>query len=150
MGHSNLSDALSELIAFDARGRALWPVKHLEEMLGDPLSKFGVECDSSPETRSARELLEQANPSIELLIAIKDLAKRRSKDLFPPEIGLLLYYGSIAAAMVRCGRRISKLPIDDLRNGFTWAIKQPWVSESICELFRQALSKVSGGQNWRE
>jgi hypothetical protein len=147
---STLSDALSELIAFDSKGRAIWPAKHLEMMLAEPLGKFGIECDSAPETRSARELLEHPNPSLALLIAIKDLAKRRSKDLLPPEMALLLYYGSIAAAMVRCGQRISKLRDEDLRNGFTWAIKQPWVAENICELFRQASAKLIPQQNWRE
>jgi hypothetical protein len=147
---STLSDALSELIAFDSKGRAVWPAKQLETMLWEPLGKFGVQTNSSPETRSARELLEHPTPSIELLIAIKGVAKRHSKDLLPPEMALLLYYGSIAAAMVRCGQRITKLRDDDLRNGFTWAIKQPWVPENIRELFRAALAKSSSGQKWRE
>jgi len=147
---TNLSDALSELIAFDAQGRAIWPARQLAEMLGEPLAKFGGKLVAPAEIRTVRELLEHPNPPIELLVSVKDLSKRRPKDLFPPEMALLLYYGSIAAAMVRCGQRISKLRDEDLRNGFSWAIKELWVPEKVCELFRQAISKLGGGQKWRE
>lgn len=146
---SELSDALSELIAFDSKGRAIWPAKQLEQMLWEPLGKFGVKSNLAPETRSARELLEHPAPSIELLIAIKTVAKCHPRDLLPPEMSLLLYYGSIASALVRCGQRITKLPDEDLRNGFTWVIKQPWVPEGICELFRQATAKLGQTDIWR-
>ena len=147
---TNLSDALSELIAFDAQGRAIWPARELAEKLEEPLSKLGGDFFSKDENLSVRQLLEDANPPIDLLTAAKNLSKRRPRDLFPPEMALLLYYGSIAAAMVRSGQRISKLRDDDLRNGFTWAVKQPWVPESVCELFRKGLSKLGAGQKWRE
>jgi hypothetical protein len=142
---TNLSDALSDLIAFDAQGRAVWPAKELERMLGRQVGEFL----KSEQSGSVRELLESSDPSIEVLIELKNLAKRRPKHLFPPEMALLLYYGTIAAAMVKCAERITKLRDEDLRDGFTWAIKQPWVPEEICELFRQATSKLGGGQ-WRE
>jgi len=147
---SSLSDALSELIAFDARGRAVWPARQLDEMLGEPLTKFGLRLQPPMADLTLRQLLEQPNPPIDLLLEVKNLSKHSPKGLFPLEMILLLYYGSIAAAMTRCGRRITKLPDEDLRNGFTWAIKQPWVPENICELFRQATSKLGSGQKWRE
>ncbi|HEV8291073.1 MAG TPA: hypothetical protein VGP94_04095 [Tepidisphaeraceae bacterium] len=150
---TNLSDALSELIAFDAQGRAIWPAKQLEMMLQQPLADFEILLQIQTPIGSVRELLEHANPPIDLLMAVKELSKRHRKDQrsnLPPEMALLLYYGSIAAAMVRCGQKISKLRDDDLRNGFTWAIKEQWVPEKVCELFRQALSKLSGAQKWRE
>jgi hypothetical protein len=147
---TNLSDALSELIAFDAQGRAIWPARELAAKLEEPLTKLGGESVGSQEIRTARELLEHPGPPVELLWAVKELSKRRPRDVFPPEIALLLYYGCIAAAMVRCGQRITKLPDDDLRNGFTWAIKEEWVPERVCDLFRQALPRLSGGQQWRE
>jgi hypothetical protein len=142
---TNLSDALSELIAFDAQGRAVWPAKELAAMLGREVGEFL----KNEQSGSVRELLETPNPSIEILIELKNLAKRRPKHLFPPEMALLLYYGTIAAAMVRCGERITKLGDEHLRDGFTWAIKQPWVPESICDLFRTASLKVGSAQKWR-
>ena len=147
---TNLSDALSELIAFDAQGRAVWPAKELEAMLGQPLADFGEQFSNQHDIRSVRELLEHSNPPMELLLDVKTLAKRRPRNLFPPEMALLMYYGSIAAAMVRWGKRITKLRDEDLRNGFTWGITQPWVPEKICDLFRQAISQLSGAQNWRK
>jgi len=147
---TNLSDALSELIAFDAQGRAIWPARELAAKLEEPLTKLGGDFFARQENRSARQLLEDANPPIELLTAVKDLSKRRPRDLFPPEMALLLYYGSIAAAMVRCGKRITKLRDEDLRNGFSWAIKERWVPEKICELFRQGIFQLSGAANWRK
>jgi hypothetical protein len=146
---TNLSDALSELIAFDAQGRAIWPAKELTAKLDEPLEKIDQKLVGSLEIRTVRELLEHANPPMALLISLKDLSKRRPRDLFPPEMALLLYYGSIAAGMVRCGKKITKLPDEDLRNGFSWAIKEQWVPEKICELFRQGISKLNSGQNWR-
>ena len=142
---TNLSDVLSELIAFDAQGRAVWPAQELEAMLGRAVGEFL----NNNQSASVRELLESANPSIQLLIELKNLAKRRPRNLIPPEMALLLYYGSIAAAMVRCGARITRLRDEDLRNGFSWAIKQPWVPEKICAVFREGLLRLSGGQ-WRE
>jgi hypothetical protein len=147
---TNLSDALSELIAFDAQGRAVWPARELAGKLEEPLSQLSGDLNCLNEIQTVRELLEHPNPPIEMLMRLKDLSKRRPTDLFPPEMALLLYYGSIAAGMVRCGKSITKLRDEDLRNGFTWTIKQPWVPESICELFRRALSQLSGGQKWRE
>jgi len=147
---TNLSDALSELIAFDAQGRAIWPARELAAKLEEPLSKLGGELNFSSEILTVRELLEHLSPPIELLIRVKDLSKRRPRDLFPPEMALLLYYGSIAAAMVRCGKRITKLRDEDLRNGFSWAIKERWVPEKICELFRQGIFQLSGAANWRK
>ena len=87
---TNLSDALSELIAFDAQGRAIWPAKELAAKLEEPLNRFGGELNCSKEIQTVRELLEHPNPPIELLIRVKDLSKRRPRDLFPPEMALLL------------------------------------------------------------
>jgi len=147
---TSLSDALSELIAFDAQGRAIWPAKELAAKLEEPLEKLGEELRCSSEVQTARQLLEDSNPPIELLLAVKDFSKRPRRGLFPPEISLLLYYGTIAAAMVKCGKRITTLRDDELRNGFSWAIKEQWVPEKICELFRQAMGKLGSGQKWRE
>ena len=147
---TDLSGALSELIAFDAQGRAVWPAKELEGMLGRAVGELGGDFPIHNEIRSVLELLEHPDPPMEMLVGMKSLAKLRPRQLFPPEIALLLYHGSIAAALVRCGKRISKLPDEDLRRGFTWAIKQPWVPESVCRLFREALGKLSTGQKWRE
>ncbi len=156
---TNLSDALSELIAFDAEGRAIWPAKQLEAMLREPLGIHGGESlqqllsQAKPPIHSVQELLEHPNPPLELLKAVKDLSKRHKADrqsVLSPEMGLLLYYGSIAAALVRRGQRITRLRDDDLRNGFTWVIKQSWAGEQVRELFRQALRKLTGGQHWRE
>jgi len=145
----NLSDALSELIAFDARGRAIWPAKELAAKLDEPLEKLGGEFVAQGEIKTLRELLEHPSPTVELLLAVKNLSKRRPRGLFPPEMALLLYYGSIAAAMVHCGKRITKLRDDDLRNGFSWAIKEQWVPESVRELFREGILRLNTSQNWR-
>jgi len=143
---TTLSDALSELIAFDAQGRAVWPAKELERMLGRQVGEFL----KTEQSGSVRELLESSNPSVEVLVELKNLAKRRPKHLFPPEMAMLLYYGTIAAAMARCGERITKLRDEDLRDGFAWGIKQPWVPEGICELFRQANAKLNSSEKWRQ
>ena len=154
---SELSDALSELIAFDREGRAIWPARQLEEMLLTPLGEHAgaklkkLMAEANPPITSAKDLLEHRAPSVELLAGVKDLAKRLKIDragTIAPEMSLVLYYGSIAAGLVRCGVRISKLRDEDLKNGFTWVITQQWVGESMREVFREGLRKLTAGP-WR-
>ena len=42
----------------------------------------------------------------------------------PGEVASVLYYASIASALARLGRRITRLPDADLRRGLLWAREQ--------------------------
>ena len=63
----------------------------------------------------------------------------------PRDIATMLYFACAAAALVRCGERITRLDDTKLREGLEWAIAQSWLDGTSRELFTAAL-KVSGAK----
>ncbi|MCY2950638.1 MAG: hypothetical protein NTU53_01515 [Planctomycetota bacterium] len=128
------SDLLTQLIAFDADGRAICPADALRQHL-------------------RHDLLHHPNPPIDLLRRTKDFAKLNYADPhspLAPEICLLLYYGCIAAALLRLNQLITHLPDDDLRNGLNWTLRQPWLDQETRTLFHDALAHLRSRRHlWR-
>ena len=163
------SQLLSDLIAFDDEGRALWPAEQLRSVLAEPLACLAECCpvpstydvaameslatSASPPISTFAHVLQHSNPPINLLWMIKDLAKTSSQDrrsTIPPDISLLLYYGAIAAALVRCHQRISRLSDEELRQGFNWVVRQPWIDGPVRNLFLDSLRLLRSSQfRWR-
>ena len=88
-----------------------------------------------------RQLLCDESPSLELLRLVKRFAKSCRSDPdhpLPGEIVMLLYYTSIAAALVRAGESISDLPPTALLRGVRWISKRTWVSPDVGALLRDA------------
>jgi hypothetical protein len=99
--------------------------------------------------KSFADLFHHPAPLIELLELVKDFAKANMdhpESGLPDEIATMLYYTSIAAALVRLDARISQLPDADLLRGLRWTMEQAWLDEKTKELLAKALGKVSGGQ----
>jgi hypothetical protein len=91
--------------------------------------------------KSFGDLLGHATPPLALLQMIKDFAKRHQchqRSFLPLPIARVLYYLTIAAALVRWRERITSLSDSDLRQGFRWAIAQAWMNEAARDLLRQA------------
>lgn len=110
------------------RGLAL-KVRNLAESLGLTLKSFG-------------DLLAHPNPPVELLKVTKDFAKAcrlSPRGPMPHEIASVLYFASIAAAMVRCRRRITGLTNDALSEGFRWTLARPWLDVPTRSLIQEAL-----------
>ena len=98
--------------------------------------------------KSFADLIGHACPPLELLRLTKDFAKANRdhpEAVLPREIAEVLYFGSIAAALVRCRARITRLTNVELRQGFRWGATQVWVDAPMKELFAEALRKVSNG-----
>ena len=169
--HHPASAALDRLIAFDADGRAIWPADDLRDTLRRQLRSHLLWQLRQPDPAHQRllatlthstqyplesfhDLLHHPRPPIELLRLTKDFAKLNHVDpssLVPPEVSLLLYYGCIIVALLRCNQRISKLADDDLRNGLNWAVKQPWADQETRSLFREGLTLLRSGLHlWRK
>jgi hypothetical protein len=95
---------------------------------------------------SLGELLAAKNPSLDVLRVVKDFAKQsisRKDGALPEEIGAVLYYASISAALLRCGgERISGLDSQTLGEGLAWALGQQWLDKSLRELFDEARSQL--------
>ena len=110
------------------RGLAL-KVRTLAEAQGLTLKSFG-------------DLLAHPNPPVELLKITKDFAKAcrlSPRSPVPHEIASVLYFASIAAAMVRCRRRITGLTNDALAEGFRLVLSQPWLDAPTRALTEESL-----------
>lgn len=99
--------------------------------------------------KSFADLFHHPSPAKELLELVKDFAKTNldhPESGLPTEIASVLYYTSIAAALVHLNERISKLSDTDLRNGLRWAQQQPWLDEKTRGLLAEASKKLSTGE----
>jgi hypothetical protein len=97
--------------------------------------------------KSFEDLFCHPAPPLELLKLTKDFAKLNRdhpESVLPPEIAAVMYYASIAAALVRCGVRITRLGDHALREGFTWAASQVWIDDTARDLFKEAQEKLAG------
>jgi hypothetical protein len=131
--HQMSAPILVDLGAFDARTAAR--LRTLSEAQGLLLKSFA-------------DLFHHPAPLPELLELVKNFARAnmdQPESALPQEIAAVLYYASIAAALVRLNTRISQLSGADLQRGLKWAGEQPWLDEQTKDLFIQALAKVSGG-----
>jgi hypothetical protein len=95
--------------------------------------------------KSFSDLFHHSSPPVELLKLTKEFAKANTnhpESGLPTEIVNVLYYTSIAAALVRLDMRISQLKDADLRRGLLWAKALAWVDEETKALLSKALEKV--------
>ncbi len=110
------------------RGLAV-KVRSLADSLGLTLKSFG-------------DLLAHPNPPVELLKITKDFAKAcrlSPRSPVPREIASVLYFTSIAAALVRCRRRITGLTNEALSEGFRWVLTRTWLDVPTRTLTEEAL-----------
>ena len=119
------------------RGLAI-KVRNLAESEGLVLKSFG-------------DLLAHPNPPVELLKITKDFAKAcrlSPHSPMPHEIASVLYFGSIAAAMIRCHRRITGLSNETLAEGFRWVSARPWIDAPTRSLVEEGLKflTLQGGE----
>ena len=99
--------------------------------------------------KSFSNLIHHSSPPIELLELVKDFAKAnidRPESGLPSEIASVLYYLSIASALVHLDARISKLMDADLHRGLSWARGQAWLDDPSGQLLVQAMEKISNLQ----
>jgi hypothetical protein len=97
--------------------------------------------------RSFGDLLRHPHPPLDLLQVTKDFAKRNrdsQESLIPPEIADALYFLAIAAALVKCGERITRLADVPLQNGFVWVEAQAWIDNESKVIVREARRVING------
>ena len=155
---------LSDFLAPDELGKRIWRASELGAVLSHQLSApVGFDLGRLAPTladrlrvasaaeglllRSFNDLFQHPCPHVELLLLVKDFAKRHlahPASPLPPQIARVLYFASISVALVRCGRRITRLDDARLRGGIEWAMAQPWVDESTRGLLSQGLDALEG------
>jgi hypothetical protein len=115
----------------------------------DPVAANRLKTLSSAQNlvlKSFLELFTHPVPPLELLTLTKEFAKANMDhpdSSLPKEVAAVLYYTSIAAALVRLDRRISQLGDTELGRALNWAKEQRWVDAQIQQLLAQALQKLS-------
>jgi hypothetical protein len=100
--------------------------------------------------KSFSDLFHHPSPPIELLKLTKEFAKANMdhpESGLPTEIVSVLYYASIAAALVRLEVRITQLQDADLRRGLLWAKDQAWIDEETKALLLKAAEKIPQGND---
>lgn len=104
------------------------------------LSQAGV-----PIPKTLGELLGHSRPPLKLLELAKGYAKAAQKNPVcgvPREVATVLYYASIAAALVRCGQSITTLNDKELRQGLAWAVRLSWIDARFKGLLTDALGHL--------
>ena len=87
------------------------------------------------------DLLHHPSPPLELLSLVKEFGKSAAlpQSVLPREIGTLLYYLSIAAALLKHRRWITRMDTAALYAGLQWGIDQPWADSRSRQLLSEAL-----------
>ena len=105
----------------------------------DPLQGLG-------ESPTLGELLADEAPNLQLLQRVRRFAKpamtKRQGDL-PREVAGVVYFAAIVAALLKCKTRIARLSDQQVRDGAQWALHQPWLPDTLIELFRAGLRAVA-------
>ena len=126
----------------------------LRSALGDFAPEFVQVVERLPADtqipRSLEDLLCQSRPSLELLGLAKRFAKSccgPAESALPRELGLVLYYLTIAVARIRRGVRLSELSDEALAGGLQWSSEQKWIEEPLRSLVNEALTQFSRKNN---
>ncbi len=99
-----------------------------------------------PPIRSFHDLILHPSPPDELLEHVKvytKMARANAKDPVLEQVVSLIYYASIAAALLRHGTRLSTLDNAALHEGMVWSRSRPWVDPSLTDLLDQAAQALS-------
>ncbi len=97
-----------------------------------------VAAAAVPPIKTFRDLFTHSHPPVELLELAKRFAKQcrsHPESPLPDEVATVLYFLSIVAALMKCGRRISGLDNQALRHGLDWGLAQSWLDEDTRRLF---------------
>jgi len=154
--------SLTHLMDLDAATARTWNAEEIGEIFRHQLAT-PLECDlggrqrhlpgrleatgaaADAPIRTFGDLLHHRQPPPELLELTKRFAKdcrNRPDGPLPDEIATVLYFLSIAAALTRCGRRITRMDDQSLCYSLDWALKQTWLDEPSRELLRAALEAI--------
>lgn len=154
--------SLSQLLTLGTADGPLWTEQDLPDLLKHQLSAplvFDLRWSNgkgaaglpgrrpTPGIHSFGDLLRHPSPPVDLLVLVKEFAKSAREDPnsgLPAEVAGYLYFAAVAAAMVRCGQRITDLADAQVRDGLQWVLAQGWVGEDNKSVVREGLSRFRG------
>ena len=121
----------------------------MRELFGgdDPgAAEMSASCDGSPLVTFG-DLLRHPEPPLVLVEAAKRFARKnanKDSSALPTEIATVLYFATIAAALLHHGERITRSGDDVLRYGFQLTLERPWLDETTRSLVTEALEQFAG------
>lgn len=159
------ADGLLTLLNEMDPGEPLWSGEDLQTILDHQLqaplivdlgSMQGVDAEQIRQLACARglvlqsfeDLLSHTHPPLQLLILTKEFAKRNlvsPRSTIPAEVARILYFSCIAAGMVHCNRKITRLSRDEIGEGLDWCLKCEWLKPEIRGLQEAALKLLRKG-----
>src|SRR5690606_9987848 len=92
-----------------------------------------------------RSCLCDEEPSLEALEAVKEWAsvqRASGSESLPGNAASAIYFGAIAAALLRCRKKITGLNGHALTSGLQWVVAQDWVDPGVRSTANAALSCV--------
>lgn len=107
-----------------------------------------LQADSQP-IKTFRDLFTHPHPPREILNLTKVFLKTLRSEMdgfFATEVATVLYYGVILVARQRLKLRLSSKSDQVLREGYRWALAQPWLDETLRPLFAQGVDGFPDGQ----
>ena len=96
------------------------------------------------------DLFQHSAPPLQLLEAVKRYGRKhfhRPDAILPEEVASALYFASIAAALVRHGKRITTSDDEVLQYGFERMLERPWIEAPLRELFERGLGQTGATHN---
>ncbi len=131
---------LGAILEHQLAAPVLEELAHLDKKRADRL-----EMAVDPPSKRFADLLHHPRPPVEVLNLTKQFAKacRKCADgPLPEEIATILYFLSIAAAITKCGRRITRMDDQSLRHSLDWTLKLAWLDSSSRGLLRKGREAV--------
>ncbi len=95
---------------------------------------------------SLHDLLYSEAPPLTLLMAAKSYAKRSRLGcgaMLPKEVASVLYFASIAVALVRCQEPISSLSTERVLMGLGWSLGQTWLDAELRVLLKECRDMIA-------
>lgn len=145
MSDTNDAASYGDLLAAALNRDIEWSDRDLGEILSHLLTGSLVmlvpDVIPAKASETIEELLNDPRPSSEALMRLKSYAKscRAEEDgQLPKPIATVLYFASLAASRVRCGRTETQLEAQSMCEGFRWVEACEWVTPELRRLAKQA------------
>jgi hypothetical protein len=99
------------------------------------------------------EVFSASRPPLAVLVGIKEFAKMcrdNPAGPLPPEIATVVYFASIAVALLRCGIMITTLERTELLKGLSWTIGRPWLDAKTHSLVGEAKKHIEMSGSYQQ
>ncbi|MDP7018597.1 MAG: hypothetical protein QGG36_22555 [Pirellulaceae bacterium] len=144
---------LADLFQIDALEGELWRDDELASVFSHQMkTPLAIDLSSQRDAATASGdaltfggLLQQQQPSLEMLTDVKQFAKTcgsTSDGRLPRQVAAALYISAIAVAWLRCGEKISDQSAAALREKMTWAAGQDWIGDDVRALLQAAAERM--------